>query len=265
MKIETLRAGNIFQVQKVDEKTGKVSDVEKYEGEQALSDKQTASAIAQAVKNTPNMRRAWLSFLAIVWNNPKLDGYRGTGDVKSGKLSKELKSSVRTAEELCVQAMVQNGMLKLPKASSDEAALQGFLSVIRDDKNYSNAKNLVNRYMAFVGGPLVEGEMLTPAPYMQARIKEVLDANAEEAEDTLPPVAALIAKAQQKFAELENFGADDAAECLPRLRRLLHDIEHVAAGMAQKATEVRGNAALNIAASAKDVVEQAAQEPATVE
>lgn len=261
MRIETLKSGNVFQVQKVDEKTGKVSDVEKYEGEQALNDKQTAIAIAQAVKNTPNMRRAWLSFLALVWDNPKLAGYRGTGDVKSGKLSKEMKASVRTAEETCVQAMVTAGMLKLPRAASEEAALQQFLSTIRDDKNYSNAKNLVNRYMAFVGGPLVDGDVLTPAPYMQARIKEILDANAEPETDALPPVSALLMKASEKLGEIE-IGADDVATALSILKPMLATLEGIQRSMAEKATEVRGNVALNVAAAAKEAVETAQEQPA---
>ena len=152
-----------YIIQNVDAKTGKVSDQVTLNASKCLEPKAMGQIIGQTIKTAGSRRDAWLSFLSVVFGSPRLDGFKGQGDKKSGKVSKEFKAAVRDAEGDTIRAMVGDGSIKLGKGEA-EAKLQEFLSEVRADKNYSNVKVTASRYFAMVGANVVtKSGYLVPA------------------------------------------------------------------------------------------------------
>lgn len=247
-------ADGVFQIVTTDTKTGKVKDAEKITADVVLNHKEIGSAIGQAVKTQGTMRNAWLSFLSVVLASPVLEGYKGQGDRTTGKLAKEFKASVRNAEEHAVRELVKEGALKLPKAANEEAAFQSFVGSLREDKNYSNAKNLASRYFAFVGSNVVtpSGHII-PAPVMTEAINNVLDKATPD-----NSVNAKLKAIELFLSEKENLDAADAIECVVVLRRLLSTVE----GVVTHYAEMRTAAGAGVPAMAEAATKAAAQEPA---
>jgi hypothetical protein len=174
-----------------------------------------------------------LSLLGGVFSVKRLDGYKGKADPATGKTSKEFKAAVRDAERDYFDGLRQEGLLKLPKhANGDEAAMQEFLSTIRDDKNYSNAKNTVSRYFAIVGSLNVTPTgYLVPVPFMQAAIENVLKDHRQptEAETYSGKVQAIV----DELAKETNPSIEDIKRA-EGIAKLLHAtlkgiVDHVAA------------------------------------
>lgn len=247
-------ADGVFQIVTTDTKTGKVTDAEKITADKVLDHKQIGSAIGQAVKTQGTMRNAWLSFLSVVLASPVLDGYKGQGDKTTGKLAKEFKASVRNAEEHAVRELVKEGALKLPKAANEEAAFQSFVGALREDKNYSNAKNLASRYFAFVGSNVTtpSGHII-PAPVMTEAINNVLEKAAPD-----NSVNAKLKAIELYLSEKENLDAADAVESVVVLRRLLSTVEGIVNHYAEMRTAAGAGAVPQVAAQA--MVKAATQE-----
>lgn len=242
-------ADGVFQIVTTDTKTGKVKDAEKITADKVLDHKQIGSAIGQAVKTQGTMRNAWLSFLSVVLASPVLDGYKGQGDKTTGKLAKEFKASVRNAEEHAVRELVKEGALKLPKAgNNEEAAFQSFVGALREDKNYSNAKNLASRYFAFIGSNVTtpSGHII-PAPVMTEAINNVLDKAAPD-----NSVNAKLKAIELFLSEKENLDATDAIESVVVLRRLLSTVEGIVTHYAEMRTAAGVGAVPQAAAQAME-------------
>lgn len=231
-KINVLADGS-FQIINTNDKTGKVDDAVTFKAEPALEHGQLGRVLGQTVKTAGTFRNAACSFLALVYACPKLDGYRGKGDKETGILSKEFKASVRDAEAIVVEQLIEEGAIKLPKGNEEEQ-LQAFLSGLRDDKNYSNAKNTTNKYFALVGNNCVNGHnVLVPVPVMQAEIAMVV--KRREVDSSF---AAMFRAIREKM-DGGTIDEDDAVDSLALARELHECLAGIVGSMAQAATDVR--------------------------
>lgn len=255
-KINVLADGS-FQIINTNDKTGKVDDAVTFKAEPALEHGQLGRVLGQTVKTAGTFRAAACSFLALVYGHQKLDGYRGKGDKETGILSKEFKASVRDAEAAIVSQLVEEGAIKLPKGNEEEQ-LQAFLSGLRDDKNYSNAKNTTNKYFALVGNNCVTGHgVLVPVPVMQAQIAEVVT---KRAADT--SFAAMFRAIREKM-DGGTIDEDDAVDSLALARELYETLKGVCGDMAKSATDVRSG--VDVAANkAIEAAAASSKEAATI-
>jgi hypothetical protein len=229
----TITSDNSWVIKSVDAKTGKVSDAVEIVGSKALESKQVGQIVGATVKAAGSRRDAWLTLLSFVFRDKRLDGFKGTGDRSTGKVSKEYKAAVRDAEGSTIRAMVEAGDIKLGKGEPEQI-LQAFLSELREDKNYSNAKVTANRYFNLVGSNVVtESGYLIPVEVMKEQINLVVD---KEPEDTS------IASKLKAIVELMSKGTIDAADAIDSLhhaKQLVATLEGNVRYYAELATEQR--------------------------
>ena len=248
-KTVQILANGDFQIVNTNDKTGKVDDAVVFKAEPALEHGALGRVLGQTIKTAGTFRAAACSFLALVYACPRLDGYRGNGDRATGILSKEFKASVRDAEALVVDQLVEEGALKLPKGNAEEHK-QAWLSGLRDDKNYSNAKNTTNKYFALVGMNCVTmAGILVPVPVMQAEIAAVV---AKRATDS--SFAAMFRAIREKM-DGGTIDEDDAVDSLAYARELYETLNGIVNGIAADATAARSG--VDVAANA--AAEKAAQ------
>lgn len=254
IEIQVLQDG-LFQLVKKNDKTGRVSDAEKIQADKVLEPSAIGSVIGQQVKTHGAVRLGWLSFLSLVLASPRLDGFKGTADRATGKVSNEFKAAVRDAESDAVRQLVTDNAIKLPvvKGDNDELRLQRFLSTLRDDKNYSNAKVTANKYFALVGHNVVtDGGYIVPVPVMQAAIAAIVDKV-----ETDKSVAGKL-KAIEDFMADSTISAEDAVDSLAVLNRLLTTMVGINRNYAEMATAVRSNPELPVDAAASAALAKAA-------
>lgn len=252
MKTEiTSPAAGIYQVIKTDERTGKTMDAEVITADKAMDAHAIGTIIGQTVKSHGAFRAGALSFLGMIYQSSRLDGFKGTADRVTGKIAVEFKAAVRSVEEDVVKALVEGGHIKLPKAGNPEENFQAFMSTLRDDKNYSNAKVTTNKYFAFVGGNCVEEGFIIPVPVMNARIADVVER---------PAVDHSIASKLKAIKEQMDKGtipADDAIDSLAYTKELLSTLQGVVNYYAELATGARQG--VDVAANA--MIEKASMMP----
>lgn len=235
-------ANGDFQIINTNDKTGKVDEAVTYKAEPVLANGQMARILGNAVKTAGTYRAAACTFLALVYASPRLDGYRGKGDRNTGILSKEFKASVRDAEALAVEQLISEGTLKLPKGNQEEH-LQAFLSGLRDDKNYSNAKNTTNKYFALCGSmPVTMSGHIVPIPVMQAEIAAVV--KREPADSSF---AAMFRAIREKM-DGGTIDETDAVDSLALARELFECLSGIVNGIAADATAARSG--VDVAANA---------------
>lgn len=104
------------------------------------SDKALES-LRHEVAQRGNVTRAALSCLVHIFNSPRLDGYRGIGDINAdGGMPKEIKTALRASEESYFSPMFK-----------DTKKLDLFLTSIRDAGIYATAKGVALKYFFFAG------------------------------------------------------------------------------------------------------------------
>lgn len=221
-------------------------NVTNYVADEPMNEGQIGQILGTAVKTAGSYRLAALSFLRWVYSNPALDGYRfgeaNAADKDEGKVSNLYKQAVRKAEDNVVAQMVAEGSLKLPKGAKDNKAIDEFLSGLRADSNYSNAKNTTNKYVAFVAPNVLDGGFIVPIEVQRARIQEALPK--KEADKSF---SAMFKAIEEKM----NGGTIDEADAVDSLviaRALYSTLDGIVRGMAEDATSARSG--VDVAANA---------------
>lgn len=255
---------NTFKVKLVDNRTGKESE-ETFNADKALEDAAIGRSIMAAVRSAPSARIAWLSFLGKVYASKRMDGYIGSGDKTEGKISKEFKAAVREAESDAIRGLVAAGAMKLPgsKDQTEEQKLQSFLSELREDKNYSNAKSHTSRYVAFVGKNIVtESGYIVPVPVQKTAIDEVLNVQPKE-----KSMSRHLTEAMKFLEEHAKLTAEDATESLSLVNLMRIKLQNLVDEYAELATHhasVRTNGVADESSKVIDVASRIIEEPAQV-
>jgi len=163
-------------------KSGKTGDsTVKIDAEEVLTREKAAHFLKAEAKNESTARRAWQTILAEIMMQDKVGTWLGKGDPKLSTLTKDFKSSLRDAESAYVRALFSDGILKARSKESEESEIQAMIGRLREDKNYSNIKNLVSRYFFCLGKRCKVDSFLIPAPVMMA---ELSDAKEKPSADT---------------------------------------------------------------------------------
>lgn len=268
-EMEMVADGAGWIVKKINSETGKVSDAETYHASKPASEASIGGILMQEFKHSGTRRDAWQSMMAAIFKNPRLDGYRGTGDVAVGKIARELKNAVLDAEKEYLRALVEHKhvKLKVENGSNEEQAFQQFASSVNNDKNYSNLKSTIIRFFHFCGSlPITESGYLIPVPVMQARIAEVMVR--KEPDNT---VAGKL-RAIKELMDKGTISAEDAIDSLALAKALVDTLAGNVQYYAEMATTARGNRDLNdvaqqgeaaIRAIARESLTTIMQEPET--
>lgn len=162
---------NAFVIQKGDKR-------ETVAGETALDQGASIKAIVGATKSHGTLQNAYCVFLHHVLNRPLCDAIKGKGDVTTGKVDKNGRAYIRSAEVAYINECHAAGIKGIP---ADEAARIALAESIRNDGNYSNIKNTVVKYFAFCGKlPMTSAGILVPKQVMQAEISAVLNIAPED-------------------------------------------------------------------------------------
>lgn len=242
-EMEMIAEGSAWIVKKINSETGKVSDAETYHASKPADDRAIGGMLTQEARIKDTRRDIWQSMLGRVFQNVRLDGYKGTGDVASGKIAKELKNAVQDAETAYLRELVEQKHIKI-KAEKDqnaEHAFQSFVSDVRSDKNYSNLKTTVIRFFHFCGSlPITESGYLIPVPVLQARIAEVMVK--KEADNSVRAKLKAIVALMDKG----TIDADDAMDSLAIAKNLVATLEGVTNYYAELATAKRAGPAAHI-------------------
>lgn len=248
--IEQLADGKQFLIRHTD-KNGKVLNAETFESEKPMEVGAIGKALNAYNRNVPSMRHLWLSVLVGVFASPKLDGYKGKGDKKTGKTAKEFKSSIRDCESLYFAELLRAKVISLPKNDNAEKALQEFATSVREDKNYSNIKSTVSKYYAFVGAaPITSSGYLVPPAVMLAQIAEVMDID--------PVDNGLCAQLRSMLAVIEE--NQPSGDTLNDAYSLAHTLTFVLKGLKDKEDELATHAAMQqppLPDATKEVIDNA--------
>lgn len=187
--------------------------------------------LGQSVKGAGTFRAAAQTFLTLVYASPRMDTFRvgesNACSLEEGKPTKEFKAAVRSAEDDVVIRLAKEGVLKL----KDEKAIQAFVSGLREDKNYSNAKVTCNKYVAYIAKNVDVDGYLVPIEAMKAELAEAMP-NVEK-DDSFAAKLRSIEEALNKG----TITSEDAVESLVVLRSLMATIGGIVNGNAKQATE----------------------------
>jgi hypothetical protein len=238
----------VWSLTKIDEKTGKVMDATLEKAQPALNAHALGQIIGATVKSAVSRREAFCSFLGLVYAHTRLDGFKGTADKETGKVSVEFKAAVRDVESEIVKGLIEKGDIKLAKTGNTEENFQAFLSQLREDKNYSNVKVTCNRYFALCGANVVtQSGFIVPVPVMQAALASAV------ARVPVDHSVASKLKAVKEMMDKVTIDADDAIDSLAAARELVRTLEGVVNHYAELVTAAR----TGVAVQAEQAVEKA--------
>lgn len=252
-EMEMVADGAGWIVKKINSETGKVSDAETYHASKPADDRAIGGMLTQEVRIKDTRRDIWQSMLGRVFQNARLDGYKGTGHTGQakpgqtavggdgiGKISKELKNAVQDAETAYLRELVEQKHIKIKveKDQNAEHAFQSFVSDVRSDKNYSNLKTTVIRFFHFCGRlPITESGYLIPVPVMQAQLAETMVR--KESDNSVRAKLKAIVEQMDKG----TIDADDAIDSLAIAKNLVLTLEGITNYYAELATAKRAGPA----------------------
>lgn len=234
-----------FVVSRTDDKTGKIKDGTVYVPEDMDSMETLARVFKTQQRAHGAIRRAFLSFAAMVAASTRLDGFVGKADKASGKLPKELKAAWRDAESAMFDLMVQQGCAwwhHKDKATGetvfDEQGKQQALGLLRADANYERVAGVVRKFLGFVGlRPARDDGRLYPVEVMLAMIAEVMPKPETTGETGI--VATLDECIQQWDALVKDADMNRATVIRGQLVALLSKVDDLRDELAKIATQSR--------------------------
>lgn len=242
----------VWSLTKIDEKTGKVMDATLEKAASAMNNHDIGQIIGATVKSSVSRREAFCSFLGLVYASPRLDGFKGTADKTTGKVSSDFAAAVRDVESSVVKELVDKGDIKLPKGGNPEEVFQSFMSGLRADKNYSNVKVTCNRYFALCGANVVtQSGFIVPVPVMQAALASAV------ARAPVDHSVASKLKGVKETMDKITIDTDDAIDSLALARELVRTLEGFVNHYAELVTAAR----TGVAVQAEAVIAKAGATP----
>ena len=221
--------GELFILKRV-ESNGKET-VSTEHANKALDNKTTATNLNKHTRSFGQIRDTFLSLLSQIMASPKLDGYKGKGDVTQGKLTALFKESMRSAEEAHFQLLLDKKLITLEKNDNPDEAFRLYVQTVRKDKNYEGLKATVSKYFVFCGAlNVTPSGYLVPVAVMQEHIKNVLQL--EPADQSINGQLNAVCEAMQKVTMTD----DDVRNSLTTARMIVATLEGIKNHQAELAT-----------------------------
>lgn len=165
-----------------------------------------------------NVTRAALSSLVLILQSPRMDGYKGGGDINgTDGLPKELKTAARDAESGYFSPMFK-----------DSKKLDSFLTGIREAGIYATAKGVALKYFWFVGELpclYVNGHPQTDKLLSVSAMQKIMANMLEDKQPEDKSIARKVLELQQQFEEAENLTRDQMAAVLNNLKQFANEVQ----------------------------------------
>lgn len=198
--------------------------VEALPGDFAFVQPMTADKAVESLKHEVSQRgnvtRAALSALYSILQSPRMDGYKGIGDINAddgAKLPKEIKTALRDAESAFFAPQFK-----------DTKKLDVFLTGIRDAGIYATVKGVALKYFYFAGklpclysGEHPDGNKLLSVSAMQKLLSMMAEDKAPEDKS----FAARVLGLQSEWMESETLKRADLELLLGNLKRFTEEVQ----------------------------------------
>lgn len=216
-------------------KDGKITGTETFTAEQAPDSKSIGRTLTEISRKEGSYRAAYQALVGLVLQSKRLDGFMGQGDKATGVTGKEVKAAVRDAETGVIETLITEGFIKLPKGDG-QTGLQGFLSSLRDNKNYSNIKSTCVKYYSFVGKmPVTQSGRLVPHQVMLAEITNAINKDSTE--------TTLATQISDLLDKCEKLDVKETRAALVQAKALYDKLNTIASDYAAQITGGDANAA----------------------
>lgn len=254
ISINRLQDGR-FQVQK-DNADGKTLSVELFKPEALDTIEQLAKGLGAVARTHGAIRQHFWSLCHSVLSSQRMAGFKGKGDLTTGKVPKEAKAAWRDAES----AIFESLRPLWGKMAADEAGYQAVCATIREDKNYGGLRTLATKLWVFVGTAIADSEgQCIPVPVAQAMVADALSGIQTDSQSYVGKLAFLV---QDWEEESKTLTAEDLAAVIAHAEVLAVKAKTLREQLAVMATQTRTGAKI----AAEQVIAKAAAtvEPALV-
>lgn len=211
---------------------------------QPMAADKAVESLKHEVSQRGNVTRASLSALYAILQSPRMDGYKGIGDINAddgAKLPKEIKTALRDAESAFFAPQFK-----------DTKKLDVFLTGIRDAGIYATVKGVALKYFYFVGRlpALYEGDHPNPNKLLSvSAMQKLLAMMAEDKAPEDKSFAARVLSLQSEWMESETLKRADLELLLGNLKRFAEEVQQAINASDVGATE---NTALMMPAGSGD-------------
>lgn len=213
------------------QKDGKIVVVANEQFIAPMESDKAIDSLKHEVSQRGNVTRAALSCLVQIFQSPRLDGYRGQGDINAdGALPKELKTALRSAEESYFAPMFK-----------DTKKLDLFITSIREAGIYAVAKGVALKYFFFKGelpclyvDDMPQTDKLLSVSAMQKLLANMQEEKAEK--DT--SIARKVLELQALFEESADIKRDQLVAILQNLKGFASEVQQAINQIDSEATDL---------------------------
>lgn len=224
-----------------------------------LPNDEALKVLKQDVRTVGARTAAALGFVLQILNSPRMDTYKGQGDINAdAALGKDVKNAMREAEALYFRPM-------FPDDKSGQKAYDQFIGGIRDAGIYANVKGVALKWFHFGGklpcvyeGDNPDTQRMLSVPAMQKLLANMID-DKPKADDS---IAARLGTLMAEFLESEGLTKTDMQTIQARLGVFTQEVKEAINSLDAQATE---HASILLPSSVKTLDEQIAAEYAALD
>ncbi len=194
-----------------------------------VSDDVAVDTLKREVSARGNVTRAALSALFHIFQSPRMDGYRGVGDINAedgAKIVKEAKTALRDAESAYFMPLFK-----------DTKKFDTFLTGIRDAGIYATVKGVALKYFYFAGklpcfydGDNAQGDKLLSVSTMQKLLQNMIEETTKD--DSIAT----------RVLQLHSEANERTDWTLAELQLLLGNLDKFADEIVEKINSINANA-----------------------
>jgi hypothetical protein len=230
MKLVTKYTDNGVQFERT-QKDGKIVVVASEQFIAPMETDKALDSLKHEVSQRGNVTRAALSCLVHIFNSPRLDGYKGIGDINAdGGMPKEVKTALRASEESYFAPMFK-----------DTKKLDLFLTSIRDAGIYATAKGVALKYFFYADKLPCHYAADTPQTdklLSVSAMQKLLSNMQEEKQPEDKSIARQVLELQAAFEAAEGLTRDQMLAILGNLKTFAGEVQQAINTVDSEATDI---------------------------
>mgnify|MGYP000181501696 CR=1 FL=1 len=201
-----------------------------------LDTEHSLDVLKKEVSGRGTVTRAALSSLYAILQSPRMDGYKGQGNINgtdgTERLPKEIKTAMRDAESAFFTPMFK-----------DTKKLDQFLTGIRDAGIYATVKGVALKYFWFAGKlpSLYEGDNPRPEKLLSVSAMQKLLANMEDKQEKDDSIAARVLMLDTEFRDTTDITRDQMVVLRRNLLMFAENVQQSINVLDAEATEKTEN------------------------
>jgi len=221
-----------------------------------MDDAQATKVLKQDVAKRGEVTRAGLSALLKILNTPRMDGYKGQGDINSdtgAMMPKELKTAMRDAESAHFKPAFPDVKHTAKPGEKYVSPFDTYLTGLREAGTYATCKGVALKYYYFAGklpclyvGDMPQTDKLLSVSAMQKLLQNMVE-DKPEADDSIA------ARIGTLFKEFTNTSAEFTSDMLQalaaRLGAFQQEVKEAQNILASQRTAIASNPMLMVSAA----------------